>query len=61
MAGQKQQEIYGISDDENPEWTAEDFAKARPFAEIFPELATKRRRMRISMTSVMHPNSKPAI
>ena len=24
---------------DNPEWTAEDFAKARPFAEVFPELA----------------------
>ena len=27
-----------IFDDENPEWTAEDFAKARPISE-FPELA----------------------
>ncbi|MCI0735384.1 MAG: BrnA antitoxin family protein [Beijerinckiaceae bacterium] len=24
-------------DDDNPEWTAEDFARARPFKEIFPE------------------------
>ena len=24
---------------DNPEWTKEDFAKARPFAEVFPELA----------------------
>ena len=23
----------------NPEWTAEDFARAKPFAEVFPELA----------------------
>jgi hypothetical protein len=23
----------------NPEWTAEDFAQARPFAEVFPEIA----------------------
>jgi hypothetical protein len=23
---------------DNPEWTAEDFAKAKPFAEVFPEL-----------------------
>jgi uncharacterized protein (DUF4415 family) len=24
---------------DNPEWTAEDFAKARPFDEVFPDLA----------------------
>src|SRR3954453_582575 len=24
---------------DNPEWTAEDFAKAKPFTEVFPELA----------------------
>jgi len=26
-----------IDDDENPEWTEEDFAKARPFKEVFPK------------------------
>jgi len=26
-----------IDDDDNPEWTAEDFAKARPFKEVFPD------------------------
>jgi uncharacterized protein (DUF4415 family) len=31
---------------DNPEWTEEDFAKARPFAEVFPELAEKIRRGR---------------
>ena len=31
---------------DNPEWTAEDFAKARPFVEAFPELAEKIRRAR---------------
>jgi uncharacterized protein (DUF4415 family) len=30
----------------NPEWTREDFAKARPFAEVFPELAASVRRGR---------------
>ena len=24
-------------DDDNPEWTAEDFARAKPFKEVFPE------------------------
>lgn len=24
---------------DNPEWTKEDFANARPFAEVFPEIA----------------------
>lgn len=28
-------------DDDNPEWTDADFARARPFAEVFPELARK--------------------
>ena len=34
------------ADPENPEWTAEDFKNARPFAEIFPELAEALRRSR---------------
>lgn len=29
---------------DNPELTAEDIAKARPFVEVFPELAAKMRR-----------------
>ncbi|HEX7741177.1 MAG TPA: BrnA antitoxin family protein, partial [Sphingobium sp.] len=32
--------------DDNPEWTKEDFAKAKPFAEVFPELAASIRRGR---------------
>lgn len=31
---------------DNPEWTAEDFAKARPFAEVFPEMAASIKRTR---------------
>ena len=31
------------SDPDNPEWTEEDFAKARPFAEAFPALADRMR------------------
>jgi uncharacterized protein (DUF4415 family) len=31
---------------DNPEWTAEDFARAKPFAEVFPELAASIRRGR---------------
>ena len=27
-----------LLDDENPEWTAEDFAKARPASEMLPQL-----------------------
>ena len=29
--------------DENPQWTKEDFAKAVPFADAFPDLAAKMR------------------
>lgn len=37
----------GIADDpDNPEWTEEDFRKARPFAEVFPELAESIRKAR---------------
>lgn len=31
---------------DNPEWTAEEMAKAKPFAEVFPELAANARRVR---------------
>lgn len=30
----------------NLEWTEEDFAQAKPFGEVFPELAAKMRSMR---------------
>ena len=33
-------------DPDNPEWTEEDFKNARPFAEVFPELAESIRRSR---------------
>ena len=31
---------------DNPEWTVEDFAQAKPFSEMFPELAASHRRTR---------------
>ena len=31
---------------DNPEWTAEEMAKAKPFAEALPELAASARRVR---------------
>jgi uncharacterized protein (DUF4415 family) len=41
---------YGARDlrevSDNPEWTKEDFAKAKPFAEVFPELAASIRKGR---------------
>src|SRR5215204_4933045 len=39
-----QQDWDEVSD--NPEWTAEDFKKARPFKEVFPELYESWRRTR---------------
>ncbi len=39
---------------DNPELTAEDFAKARPFAEVFPELAAS-----IKKNGVIIQGSKP--
>ena len=32
------------SDPDNPEWTNEDFARAKPFAEAFPALAEEMRK-----------------
>ena len=37
-------DLTAVSD--TPEFTAEDMAKAKPFGEIFPELATSARRAR---------------
>ncbi len=34
------------SDPDNPEWTEEDFKRAKPFAEALPELAENMRRKR---------------
>lgn len=34
-------DLAAVSD--NPEWTAEDFKKARPFAEVFPHLTQQQR------------------
>jgi uncharacterized protein (DUF4415 family) len=42
--GYSARDLRDVSD--NPEWTAEDFAKAKPFAEVFPELAASIRRGR---------------
>ncbi len=41
-----EQPVYGVPDEENPEWTAEDFRTAKPFAEVFPDLAEKIKRGR---------------
>jgi uncharacterized protein (DUF4415 family) len=42
MAGRKV-----VFDDDNPEWTAEDFARARPASEMFPpEILAQFRNMR---------------
>ena len=38
------EDLAAVSD--NPEWNAGDIAGAKPFAEAFPELAAKARRLR---------------
>jgi len=40
---------YGVPDDENPEWTAEDFRNARPVREVMPELIEAAERLRIRL------------
>lgn len=38
--------ISSTADDENPEWTKEDFARARPASEVVPEIVAAYRRYR---------------
>ncbi|MET0749303.1 MAG: BrnA antitoxin family protein [Rhizobium sp.] len=42
--GYSKEDWDDVSD--NPEWTEEDFKNARPFAEVFPDLAESIRRAR---------------
>ncbi len=42
--GYSARDMYDVSD--NPEWTREDFARAKPFAEALPDLAASIRRGR---------------
>ena len=42
--GYSKEDWEDVSD--NPEWTEEDFKNARPFAEVFPELAESIQRSR---------------
>ncbi|RWM88349.1 MAG: hypothetical protein EOR84_28435 [Mesorhizobium sp.] len=42
--GYSKEDWDAVSD--NPEWTEEDFRNARPFAEVFPDLAESVRRSR---------------
>ena len=37
----KPEHQYGVPDDENPEWTAEEMRTAKPFADVFPDLAAQ--------------------
>jgi uncharacterized protein (DUF4415 family) len=37
----RRKQPYGVPDEENPEWTAADFAAAKPFADVFPDLAAQ--------------------
>ena len=42
----KHKKTRSTADNENPEWTKEDFARARPAAEVAPEIVTLYRRFR---------------
>jgi uncharacterized protein (DUF4415 family) len=50
MPNAKNKKRYSARDlrevSDNPEWTKEDFAKAKPFAEVFPKLAASIRKGR---------------
>lgn len=60
--GYTREDWDAVSD--NPEWTEEDFRKARPFAEVFPELAAEIRKNageRSAGGRPRSPNPKQAI
>ena len=48
---------YGVPDEESPEWTAEDFRRARPILEVFPDIAeaAERMRVRLGRPKLEHP------
>jgi uncharacterized protein (DUF4415 family) len=48
---------YGVPDEENPEWTEEDFARARPFKNVFPEQFASWQNKRIGRP----PSSNPKV
>ena len=37
----RRKQPFGVPDEENPEWTAADFAASKPFADVFPDLAAQ--------------------
>ena len=43
-SGYTKADVKAVSD--NPEWTKEDFARAKPFSEVFPELHASIKRSR---------------
>jgi uncharacterized protein (DUF4415 family) len=49
------------ADPDNPEWTEEDFKRALPFAEVFPELAERMRKARVNgrLPGQRGPGKKP--
>ena len=49
---------HSIVDDDNPEWTAEDFAKARPAAEVLKEIFPKKAVAAILIPCGSHWRSK---
>jgi uncharacterized protein (DUF4415 family) len=42
----KHKKTKSTADNENPEWTKEDFARARPASEVVPEIVAAYRRFR---------------
>jgi uncharacterized protein (DUF4415 family) len=48
---------YGVPDEESPELTAEDFARARPIIEVFPDIveAAERLRKRLGRPKLENP------
>lgn len=54
-----QADMDAVSD--NPEWTEEDFARAKPFAEVFPQLAKTIVRKRGRPVGTTKDNAKQQI
>ena len=44
--GKRREPTYGVPDEESPEMTIEDFRRARPVKEVFPEIIEAAKRAR---------------
>jgi uncharacterized protein (DUF4415 family) len=55
----KGEQPYGVPDKDNPGWTAKEIRTAKPFAEVFPDLAAQEIERRRSRGPQKTPTKRP--